>query len=236
MSTVKDLKNGAIFELALDGGIGYGYVKMLFSSELGKEVDFDMFIIKIYNVFSETSMKKSFDAKLFETDDLITFPPNMYFRPVLRGKDSWKYIGQSKLTEEDYILPDYIDGHDFEATKEDVKNRIEQMGQQSLIHNFMNKRMYSSSYDDVKHLGFWSSQCSEAINRFLSIYWLKKRGIDPYKFYDGHINRKGKRSEIEYFAIGKGFYLYEEMPEEFHRLQNKTRLKALKVEEYKKKE
>ncbi len=107
-----------------------------------------------------------------------------YFPPVLRGKDSWKYLGDSQLTEEDYVLPDYISGRISKEAKSIVEHRIRQGQQIALIHNFRNKRMYSSSFQDIKHLGFWGSQGSPAINRFLSIYWMEKKGEDPSPFYE----------------------------------------------------
>ncbi|PWJ30136.1 Imm26 family immunity protein [Sediminitomix flava] len=233
MSTAKNLKNGAVFEVELDGGIGFGYVKMLFSDQLGHEIEFDHFIIKIYNIYSDTSLKKDFTPSLFETDDLITSPPNMFFRPVLRGRDSWKYIGESELTEEDFILPDYIGGRGFTDTKDDVRSRIESGGQESIIHNFMNKRMYSRDFNDIKHLGFWRSQCSEAINRFLSIYWMNEKGMNPYEYYKKYRGQVGKKTEVKYFALENGFNLFEEMTKEFQALKKGQRLRALALEEYK---
>ncbi|WP_109831465.1 hypothetical protein [Reichenbachiella versicolor] len=226
MSTIKDLRTGAIFEVKLDDNLGFGYVKLIIFHDIDSDDTFNLFIVKPYNYYSISSIKKSFDPQFFETDDIICFPQNMYFRPKLRGTDAWNYIGMSKLTEEDLILPDYLilpNGYFwYEGLKKAIRDKAEIWIRDSLKKTVSRK---VKSHLNIDHLGIWPHTGSQCINRFLSMYWMKEKGRDHLNFYQKYKSEESYYEREPYDYIGGGLLI---MNRENHAFQQMNKVERLK--------
>lgn len=227
MSTKKDLKTGAIFEVKLDRDSGYGYVKLLISHDIDPVDTFNLFIIKPYNVFSVNPAKKGgVDLKVFETDDILCFPAILYFRPTLKGQDSWRYVGMSELTNEDKVVPDYITVPPPFLGYDQVKDSLAHYGWISYVNGLKAKREQTTSFEAVQHLGMWPTTGSPCVNRFLTMHWRKEQGKDPLEFYRKYMDGKfHEKPEFEF--IGAGMDILNRDNESFRKMEKVKRMKIV---------
>lgn len=70
----KDIQSGAVMEVPLHAGKGFGYVELILSEDICQHGIYCM-IVKIYNKYDSSPLSQSdFKAEEFETDDLLVYP------------------------------------------------------------------------------------------------------------------------------------------------------------------
>jgi hypothetical protein len=213
-----DIISGSIFEIPLEKEFGYGYVKLIFTKDVQPDY-FDLKLIKPINHFRKKPVDiRTFDLTILETDDLLIFPITMHGFPKLRGSDKWNFIGVSSLTEEDQIIPDFLDEFG-NLSPEDIERIAESEYGFSIVRNGQNKRLYTKDFDLIRHLGKWERSSPNAIRTLLTMTWILEQKEDISKYY----------SDIDYtndFWLGYTRNKVLNGNKEFINLKKVERLKA----------
>lgn len=186
-----DIKSGAIFEIPLDKDFGFGYVKLVFQEDIITDCLRKDIYVKIYNLFQEDSMNKSdFNSELFETDDLLLFPMLLMGAPRLRGNKKWRFLGFSKLTDEDKTAPDYVQvGMMSPLTQKKISNECDtEYGCRVVFGNEKNGKNgksfeYIKDFNRINHLGQWQHTNSDGIRMILTMTWMKNKSKNIRDYY-----------------------------------------------------
>lgn len=179
-----EIISGSILEVPLEKDYGYGYIKLIFSDDLLPSRNIDR-IVKPYNLFRSESLDKSdFIKEIFETDDLVMYPLLMIDFPNVRGEHKWIFKGIADLTEEDRIIPDYLNigMHRKFCSKTILEETNSEFGC-ALVRDFQDKRIYTKEYEKIKHIGQFIHSSSRAIRSLLTMFWMDKRKDSIKEFY-----------------------------------------------------
>lgn len=180
----KDIITGSILEVPLEKEYGYGYTKLIFSKDIQPDSD-DNTIIKVYNLFRKESLsKQDFKKEIFETDDLALYPLLTRGYPNVRGEHKWILKGFSNLTEEDRIIPDYLNiGMHRKFCTETIKEATRGKYGCPLIRNFDMKRIAIKNFEAIKHIGQWIHSSTRAIRTTMTMYWIHRNGDSIRNYY-----------------------------------------------------
>ena len=162
-----------IFEVKLERGMGYTYVKHLVFEEL--DGSFWHFIEPL-NLYSEVKIKNK-DDNFFE--NLLPLTGYMTIGYIAeRGKYAWKHICDVSRKEYEEFVPDL---RDTRGDIEDMPRNND--GEWHIIRNFDICTMQFLPYDMIKHLS-WSYRISQkgTITR-LTMVWMVRLGLDISKYY-----------------------------------------------------
>ena len=180
-----DIISGSILEIPLDKGFGYGYVKIIFLQDVKPDCRLDQAIIKPYNIFRKDPLPNDeFKSALFETDDLLLFPLLLNGFPKIRGDKKWVLKGNSALTDEDKIIPDFIDlGFMKPLTRESIRDACNsEYGCRVIVENDKGFE-YVNSFERIQHLGKWQHVNPDGIRLILTMTWMKKHNEDISSYY-----------------------------------------------------
>lgn len=188
-----DIKTGAILEIPLEKGYGYGYVKLIFSKDIQPDL-IHFPIIKVYNLFRNQRLNKDeFNSIFFETDKLVMFPLLMLGFPIFRSKFKWDIKGYAELTEEDEVIPDYLNieiGKEFSQST--IKVETESENGCLLIRNFQVVPTPVRDFELIKHVGQFFPYSPKGIKKMISMYWMNQNGEAIKNYYtDEEFNTNG---------------------------------------------
>lgn len=183
MTSRKDLVSGSIMKIPLEKGIGFGYVKLIWSQEIDPELSTNL-IVKVYDKFSPRSEPTNFDPGEFETDHLLIYPLLLSTYPPLRGKGKWEFLGLADLSEEDWIMPDFISAGQFgEISPQNLMIECTRTKRGCAIRrNFENKVLFTTDFESIKHMSRWKHLGPEATTSVITMSQinLKWDEIEPY--------------------------------------------------------
>jgi len=179
-----DIKTGAILEIPLEKGMGYGYAKLIFSKDVQPNHT-DQKIVKVYNLLRKEPIKKEeFHPSQFETDNLAMYPFLMHSFPNMRGEHKWVYKGMANLTYEDHIIPDYLNTNTSKTfNTSSIKDSCTSEYGCAIIRNFEMYRIFTKDFETIKHVGQWSHYSPRAIRTIVTMYWMKTQNRSISDFY-----------------------------------------------------
>lgn len=181
MASRKDIRTGIVMEIPLKNKFGFGYVRLIFSEEINQNVDNNL-IVKVYDKYSKESIKENFQISEFKNDNLLIYPLLLSSYPKLRGDNKWVKLGEIELTEEDKILPDFIQNWKF-GEIDNLSLKIECTKTKrgcGLIRNFAGQITYTKDYESLKHMSHWFHYGSSAIEEIVTenLIYLKEAQIE----------------------------------------------------------
>ena len=138
--------------------------------------------VKVYDKYSKESIKETFEIAEFENDNLLIYPLLLGSYPKLRGKNQWVKLGEIEITEEDKVLPDFIQNWKF-GEIDNLSLRIECTKTKKgcgLIRNFEGQRIFTRDYESLKHMSHWFHYGSSAIAEIVTenLIYLKGTQIE----------------------------------------------------------
>lgn len=176
-----DIISGSILEIPLDKNYGFGYIKLIFLGDIVPRAR-DYKIIKPYNILRKVQMNKNeYVQEKFETDDIFMFPLLMHGFPNIRGPKKWSYVGQTNLTLEDKVCPDFL-STGTHLSKENLLEELDNNYGVQVIR-FPEDDIYIKDYDAIFHLGKWQHSSPEAIRTLLTMQWMKKNDENILDYY-----------------------------------------------------
>jgi hypothetical protein len=168
----KEVRQGSIFAVRLEKGLGYGYLKLIVTAELGF---LPQFIYKILDY--RTEILETFDETKFKYLDELTYPFLSLQKPSARTKN-WILIGNISLSESDILIPD------FKTASKNWDTDNWDSIQWSVITGLqVNKPIHDVPFNKVKHLGPWQHSSLVYIITRLTLFWIKKMNLNITDFY-----------------------------------------------------
>ncbi|MEZ4989489.1 MAG: hypothetical protein R2824_03730 [Saprospiraceae bacterium] len=170
-------------KVPLERGIGSGYVKLIWSQEIDSTLNENL-IVKVYDKFSPKSEAYIFDNNEFETDNLLIYPLLLNSYPPLRGPDKWEFLGWAELTEEDYIVPDFISIGQFgEINPINLMNECGNTKRGcSVRRNFRNDVLFTKDFESIKHMSRWLHFAPRSVTEIITMNLIKLKWdeIEPH--------------------------------------------------------
>ena len=126
-----------------------------------------------------------FKSSLFESDDLLLFPLLLNGFPKIRGEKKWTVKGKSMLTNEDRVIPDFIDlGFMQPLTQESIKKACNsEYGCRVVVSENDTGFEYIKNFEKIKHLGKWQHVGPDGIRLILTMAWMKKYNENISNYY-----------------------------------------------------
>jgi hypothetical protein len=155
----REVISGSIFEIPLEGNIGYAYCQV----HLFKEI-----VITLFDFFNEDSIKGTSDLSNIINAPFLTEPKILMRLPSTRGKFKWTYLGNEKP-----ILKNPIDFRMGGA-----KGKVVTVVQ----NGDLSQRKPRYSYDDVKHLPIWTHMDFNLVRSILTCVYCKRKGISEESY------------------------------------------------------
>jgi hypothetical protein len=198
MTKRSEILSGSVFEVPLAKDLGFAYVKLIFSKDISFDTP-DSIISKPYATFSG-QRADSFDSAHFETDDLLFFPWLSLGLPPRCGEKKWRLIGVSSLTEEDLIVPDYVQKagkFDNSKTLEDCWSEEYGIGYRANLKELV----YTKEKHRVAHLGSWMHRSPISMVQTLSMFHARAIGLSLSDIYTPDELKKDFWIEINWSAL-----------------------------------
>lgn len=168
------LKTGDIFEIPLPSELGFSYGLFV---DL-KDVIMDPTYPHMLKIFDFRSEKNSqVDISLLDINELILGSVLIGGLPPTVKKGIWKQVGKKTLKINEILIPHYKDIEPSWAMKQsEIKSwfYIEEVNSQKKI---------KSTYDQVKHLDFFSAIGTEALQTKIAMAFLLKEGKKIEDFF-----------------------------------------------------
>jgi hypothetical protein len=167
--------HGNVYEIELLKDYGYGYVQTLLTSELGLDAHL---LIRTLDYYSKFKYDKSVD-EFSNVDDLV-YPSLSLVLPTTRGANKWRLIGNLPIPKS-YKVPKFK--ADFTTKSWECKDwdSLEWFVITNLNANGLDK---GYRYNQVKHLPFWKHCTPATFKVKLTMFWLKKYGLDVKSYFD----------------------------------------------------
>ncbi|MBN9379636.1 MAG: hypothetical protein J0H74_02645 [Chitinophagaceae bacterium] len=163
-----------IFGIPLEKEFGFAYVQCVYTGTNGYMPNLLIKNLNYHSKILETSIDNLIDC------EELCYPFLMMDGPLLRGPYKWKRIGVSNVKEEIFI-PDLrqpvgglalIENYDWANITWEIISDF----------NYTNP-IAGVPYSSIRHLGLWRHSSPAAIRQFLSMFWLKKLGVEIRKIY-----------------------------------------------------
>ncbi len=174
MTKISDIKSGSVFEVPLEKGNGFAYVKLIFTKDINHDIE-DNLIVKTYDYHSKEKLD-ILDKLFFESDKLLFFPWCSLGLPPLRGQKKWRLLGYADLTDEDKIIPDYLSLRGGIGDEVSLEESIKSEYGICYIEDLGSRLLYTKTIDKVEHLGNRLLRSPSAMVETLTLYYAKKEG------------------------------------------------------------
>lgn len=167
-------KSGAVFEVPLAKGYGYGYVKVV-----NFDVEYPDTMIKPLNLFSKTPWQQGFQ-KIEELPEI--FVPYLLLGGIpVRGKDKWKHLGDVPIKMGEEQIPNFrrlvslfikrLEGKDLREAKWEI------------VRNLEPTDYCDATFDEIKNLGEYMHCSYKYIGESLAMSWMFKHGINIEEYF-----------------------------------------------------